>query len=1050
MLRCKKGAYDNSTLAGLKTAAFSPSFKNYPAAFQREAENNILQSVLPDTVETSSGQNRGILRLINVGDCMIVSRIFRVRDLCDYRGKSSFVHSYLIDGEDRNTLLSRPACLSSLNCFDSYQNVNTRCGGLDSTNPIPIDDGLKMPDFEAAFPDKDIFTACQMTQNEFSCMISAVCRVLSGKGYLSLLLSDVTETTWQEEGGSLKGEELLLSVMKVLPDCLSRFFSGISYWNENNNYYGLEKIKIRVCTGRFLSDLQKRSDVHILYIGRPEHSSPLKPCRFGDYLWTLYHDEAALHQFHAYIRKVFGEKVDAIAKPPRLMDAVTEMYLHQNPSDEGIQSVIAEFIELFGSSIGHFPVIVQYCDEGIRYLRENRIPLEDRLEKVIVSAKKLSYEMLACLVQQIIEGTASDAVLEKVKGLILRRRLPAAEQLLSEQIRKICQDGMDTITETMFRLVIAYYAGISDENEQTAALRPVLTEAASRYFWKGTYDHYLMLLNSLLSTPKTFLAFRDVRTLLEWYTEHFTHMIYLFGIQSRYATAVGKILAGHFELLRKNKQYSALLKTFFQSFFLQTSVDLTVLFENENIFRVFILLALCLSDQYLQKWKDCYRQVLLRNYEAYSEPDVFFSQESDELICKGLFQVESVRLSVRPLSSWQRISAIIERDSQKDRRYKVISYVLRHAQNSEEILRDMAKTSLIYHYILYCVEELNHADEDNMNMYAALVIDQENVFDSLIKAAREDTRRNDVVAKVYAFFWARKNPRGRISDEETVQSVYAEEKRLEGCEYLKSVMKKFGVLFMRDIFPYGTLPPSSVRLLNHGIRCYEWGDIRRSPKSVTDLLKLREIIDKLLVQSSIDADDNPDSSWKFLFRSDQDKNIRELIPYIKERLDAQIQNDAEPVTDGYAILGIACVFFSASRKYSDEGLAWRYLSYVHSGSKKDGTHWRSAEYLMTGLKYLCMIGRFNALYSSKIDNFKTSCVCIFVDNLLKSDGKKYVLSCKGVYDQYVRDNLSPQLRKNLGDKAADTRDEELKEMFPRENIPDFPAERPRKNKKNRP
>ena len=246
LLRCKQGYNDKSMSASLKTAAVSDSFLEYSKDFRSDLEQEIITAVLPDNVTVSKNSNRGILRITYLDDVIIANRIFRVLDKCDYRGESTFTHTYMFDDEDRETILDNTYSLSVLSNFDSYLDIDRRCGGLQNCNPINIKTEFHY--HQASFG--DVFSECGFTAETFSKLIGEICQVISLDGYVSVILPKVNEETWEEEGGSELGEKFILSLLKILPDCLSRFFSGISYWNESNSFYGIEDIKIRVSSGK--------------------------------------------------------------------------------------------------------------------------------------------------------------------------------------------------------------------------------------------------------------------------------------------------------------------------------------------------------------------------------------------------------------------------------------------------------------------------------------------------------------------------------------------------------------------------------------------------------------------------------------------------------------------------------------------------------------------------------------------------------------------------------------------------------------------------------
>ena len=1037
MLRCKKGFYDKSLLAGMKTAAVSDSWTQYTAGFRQELESSIAKAVLPDNVDTPNGGNRGLLRLSYLGDCLIVNRIFRVSDRCDFRGNSTFVHSYCIDGPDREKVLAHPATLSQIKSFDDYQSVNTRCGGLDTNHPIPLNQSLVMPDETASFSKEDVLSCCG--KDGLARIITAVCRVLSGSGVLSVLLPPLTEDTWTKEGGSLLGEEIMLSLLQLLPDCLSRFFSGISYWNESNSFYGLEPIKIRFCTPRFLSDLKKYPNMSLIQITDKGVLSSVKPCLFGEYLWDIRNDKEAVAAFHRFIRELFGEAVDTIGKPSKLMDTVTQLYWHQHPDDPLAQSIAGDFIEMFGGSLNRFPNIRNYCHEVIQYCIDHRIRLDEKFEKTLNSTKKLSKPMVQCLMQQIIKGWASQGTIDRMTKLLVSQRSPTAEAIFKEQIQK--SGHISLMEDTMLRLMCAYYIDAQEE-ELPSRLYHILNGAAIWFNNEQDYDHYLFLLHCLFSTERTFLYLPDqLISPEEWYERNCDRMIYLFQENDRYAKAVGEILLSHYLCIKKSTHFILYSELLFKHFFQKANTLVRCqLCRQETVFRVFIKLSIPLISTQTgwRYWESAYREMLAKDWGCFQKTDHFLDDETVQDRCIGLCRVESARVALRQRSSWPMIRRVFAYTTQTRDICQIIDYFYTKVMNKEEILQDMSADPWIYPFVLYRIHVDKTATREELIRYANCLLQREDCFDRLIEAAEDESFQEDVpkaekhpLTKVlinyYWFFWSVKYPAHNIAEHETIAALCEEEKRLAPHSFGKAIMKSFGRLFPL----HGCLldlPPESVSFVNNCMVKYQWQNICGLDTDEVVRWQFREIIDHLLAKNNLDPQDDSRLDWRYLRpqRGQPDSRLLSLLPFIKNKLEEQTNNDNEPIHEGCAILAV--IYVLSMQRRTDK-YAWVYLSLLNSGSPSS-MHWRSAGYLMLALKYLCMM---NDDYFGKLYSFRASCVGIFAEKLMISDGKQHVLATKGTFDQYVKDRLETELFSQLSNKAAELHDEDYKQMFPQKH-----------------
>lgn len=1027
LMRCKKGYYDSSALAGLKTAAVSDGFKEYSREFQKDIEQEIALATLPDSVNLSKDANRGILRISYIDDVSIVSRIFRVADKCDRRGNSNLTHTYIIDEDDRETLLSSPLCLLNLQAFDNYEDIDSRCGGLINGGKIEINGALDLFSKNKT-EENNIFDTLNITKELFSKMITEVCNVLSDDGYVSVLIPDVDEKTWDAEGGSYKGEVFMLSIIHLLPSCLSRFFSGISYWNESDGYYGLDEIKFRVSSGRLLNTSSQADNSVIDFIN---HSTcpELETSEFGNYLWEIRNNIKEINRFRLFIDDVFGENVDSVSKPARLMDAVTLMYTNTDNSANITQHTISECLEMFGDDIVYFPKIVEYCLTGLSSLASSGVPISNELQDSMVSNinPKMTKLMNQCLLNAIVDGTANDAAVIFVKDILISRKEPQIEEIFIESINQAQTKGIVSISESMFKLIAAYYSAANINKELRDSIFILLCNSAIGYYKENLYSHYLDTIKVLSESIATYRII-DRSLLLEHYKAVMCKLIKIYFEDETCTESIKDILFSNLKLIKKFENGNELCTCFWLSIFNNDSINGIELCKNDLFFELFVIISPYLTPtENRNKWIELYKNLLKANYSRYCKSDEYLETMDVKHKRIGLLNNEFVRKTVSQKSNWKKINEIINLSSDNSEKFKVIFELIKGTDNLNETMSEMSSSEIIYAFILYSANKLCSVQEkkDYISFASRFIIKNENYLDGFIVAAKQNNFEK-TLSETYYFLWKSKVYFSGIPSDEVVSMVYEQDKKLESFPYKKKIMSSYGEIFKNYFTQFNDLSPQAVRLINYGIKAFTWSSIYNIYPPIVNRLYIREVIDKVMYEKPISS-----TTIRELFSADKADCIKDMTQYIKRYIDSQTITMSSEISENVALLGLIYVM-NIPRS---ESYAWGYLHTINV-LKKDNLDWRAAESILLGLKYVCIIDKLNCLGGSKAEGIKSSFVNVFADNILKkTEWKKHILKCRNVYDDYIRQNLNYAQKDNLAVIAIATHDEELIEMFPREKRP---------------
>ena len=1015
--RCKKGCYDDSTAAGMKTAAVSPSFSALPKAIEHGLDNYVTKyAVLPDNLEIGGGENRGILRISHVESYSVISRLYRVRDLCDSRGTVCFSHSYILEGEDRGAILRAPGALCDLNNFEQYSKVDERCGGIGNANEITFDSNISIHPSDTIDYD-EIFSGCHVDAGKFSYIMMNLCSVLSKKLRLFIILPEVDSSSWSKHGGSERGERFLLSLLSLLPDCLARFFSGVSYWNESYNFYGLEDLNIFISSGNYTSQIYE--DVNALVIDLTKNDGKYEGGVFGELIWKLRNDKEKLSDFLSFIDNTYGKNVDLIKKLPSLMNAVTIMYLY--PEADRREAFLAStvFLSVIGKYIERFPKIYEYTKKSIRFIYENHISASKEFQTVMLNYENPDEVVFNLLMGEIAKDNTTRKIIQFFVEKLIKDN-PSAQKLFSAKLDEIEKAGLQSISYSTLELILKYYVCEERLNDYVERTYKLLIRNAAELFTNRRYDEFLETAIALIKSKNTLEIIcrermeGDMAAVAQQYGELFTGLI-LLASNREYSGKVKSAMFQHIKILISDKKYFPFVNLFEAYSFENRYMPDLLLSLDMDFFGMFIISSPFLKPDELEKWRETYLQLLSENYTIYSESDKYLTMLDDQRRMAGLYNNEIMRKKSSGNVLWSVVNEIVvimkktfpNTEAEKRKRCQLVFNLSWGAQNVEEFIRDMSECDMIYEYFLILSESKSPGDEmkQYVNTCLKYLLMNDDCFEKLIAYAIEGNHENVLVNRYYSWWLTKYNPYrrpvNRLDIEQLIFEIKHTEKLLTNDRFRIYIMKQFGNLFSsyfdeKCIVSFIDTPPVVISFINYGMKRYNWEKFVFD-KNMVKLLQAREVLDRLM-----DTEKTPqDEDMVFAFSQINADAIRPFQQNLYRYLKNIFDKEREPLTDNYALLALLYVRFisGSSKKYFAN-----YLCALSPMDSSDGIMWYSEYYLMLGLKYLNRIESLSGM-SQKISSIKESFVEKFVD-LMGSASKDNVMICADEYSHNVKAGLN--------------------------------------------
>ncbi|MDE5558219.1 MAG: hypothetical protein K2J32_11120 [Ruminococcus sp.] len=1023
ILRCKKGEYDQSLSAGLKTASVSEGIKNLPSVKQKEIEKIISKYALfPDISKGGIIENRGILRIIQKKAMLLALRTFRVCDLCDNRGDVSFTHTYIFVGDERTFILENPESLCNLSGYDDYADIDSRCGGLSNGKEILISGKIVMPDKSLKLQG-GIFEECGFDKSSFSKLISDLCTHIFSKGSVAVIPFDCSEKEWDNYGGSEKGEKFICGLISLLPNCITRFFSGVSYWNEDPFDDTINEYKLRILSGRY-SDNLTRNGTSVFDMRTGRIFSSASESTFGNYLWDNRNNHDEIRAFHLYISGLFGENVDKIVKLPVIMDAVTELYLKSKSDDYDVTNAISIFTLMVGVSLPVFPKIYRNISEQLVNLKNSNGKIPENLETSIVTllknkdSKNLSncYETYIYLIfKNILIGNAKDESILFITENIIDSTNSGNEYYgRFQHILSQFKGNIETVpSDSVIKLFIEVY----NRGETYANYRYDLGIVIENIYQKLYTDKkFSLCVDILLRQLDNAKNDDEIKQLLS----RVSNLIRYITPDNR-MSIIKKIL----EYIDRNSGNSYKILEIAKVLFGEEKES--PLAEDEGFFPIFVRILVCVinfTDYVKDVWYSQYSSIL----EKYSVSSVYFRPEEYLSSFSGiekaysLFYIEVARISSKKYkSNWNNINSIIEGFSKEEtkKKYECLSYIinLNKYNISEDEFEDFIQlsynTTKMYGLFLFSFSE----NDATIEIFEKYISKDKYTLDKIIEVAENESLLDNISA-AYKYIWEQVNPDFRNVDIGTkIKRLMGTEKSLSKKAYCTEIMEKLGES-VQSIFstPSNIISLKSEELLFivDGIKKYGWD------KTVNISSRIRKTIE---ICSNIDIGEDADTMYfiNLLDSMRYDSETGTIIEQCTDRINIVKDNCIEPesiIAEKRALLAFVKVF-SKSR---NNNISKSYSDVLHMDA---GNDYYSSVMILYAMNYLFKLSNVDSKYIKEFsDGFERS-----LKNMSESRIQT-LLSTKfqNIYS-VIKTRLDTEYQKKFYNIIKSVDNPELKEMF---------------------
>ena len=1055
ILRCAKGCYDHANAAGLKTAAVSESISKLEGARQQELNKVISEHAqFPDiTVRSGTGVNRGVLRLFNYRGVLMAMRTSRVHDLCDTGGSVSFTHTYMIaddsSGNDRQYLLAHPESFCELSSFDDYKAVAARTkDGLNSGNPITVNNDLKMPDKSLKRFDDKIFEECGINADVFAQIIGAVCKRVSSKGWVALITKNISEESWNNNGGSLEGEKLITAFMALLPDCIRRFLSAVSFWNSNPSDDCLKDYQLRVLSGKYSENLVD-SEISLFNLRDGKINSDVHPGAFGRYLWKIKGDAEELERFHTFIEDAFGKNVDKIAKVPPLMDALTDLYLfttkakaktdgdkskakvnkYIEESEVDEQNALGSFLLSMGTSLPVFQNIYEGASMLSRSIREHEQETSERLETVIMQLLKNSEasklescfeDLVAILMHSVKSGTAKDKTVAMIGEQLDHKDGQKYRDQFGKILEKLVADGDVIPPYPMLSLLI--------DSRDIPMLKNRSKEISEllKKFYVNAFDHKDFELCAKMTVRQLKKELPPERV-----AELGSRVVELADKVS--PEVLGELVAevsGQFD--RFEHASDAVLVIGKAVFGEEKECPVAV---KQEFFPLFIRLlrhGVLVDRKYIDDvWFDQYVWVIRNTEEElYLIPEPYMGDPAAVGYSEAMYVAERAKLisGVGYKTAWSQIEIIIAGAIQTDpvTAYMFIQDILDLSLEEDRIalLGEIMGSSRIYGLFFTF---FNPQDPASVEYLLPYIVDDPAAFDMLIYTAEQEgfvDRLPDAYFYIWECFYA---AYAADAIENCWIAILDTEKKLVNKPYCTYIMGAFDVYFASvfdDISIIPELKEEYVGLMFRGITTYGWNTTLQLTFQQTDMVQMCFTVDNL----------KGDACNMYLLNSldmlaktqGEAYDTAANLIYCAKRMNRQlnkerrkIMDDSKDIDKEKVTLMALCRMYGQGHEESD---CLFYLKSICEGSD----HWIAPLYVFYGLKYLYEVEpEVSVIINGFLDELK---------NIIKTAstaGRNTMLQreCQDIYHNIVQPHLYQLQQKTLLKAAQGTNNQELAAMF---------------------
>ena len=1040
ILRCAKGCYDNAAVAGLKTAAVSANVSGFPLPRQQELNKVISEhAAFPDaSVRSGSNDNRGVLRLFGYRGVLMAMRTFRVHDMCDTGGSVSFTHTYMIaddnTGDDKKYILAHPESLAALSCFDDYKNVAERTeGGLNSGNSIKVNESISMPDKSLPKFDGSIFERCGFDRETFAQLISAICKHVSSKGWVAVMTPNITEQTWDAEGGSADGEMLIAGIMALLPDCVTRFFSAVSYWNDNPLSDVMKDYTFRILSGKYSENLVDK-EISLFDLQRGIVNTDVKAGAFGRYLWDIKDDPEEIEKLHQTFTLSFGKNVDKIAKLPTIMDALTEIHKHINGTKIEEQAPLAEFLMSIGLSMPAFPVIYKSAAMLIKAIQESGEPCSDRLENVITNfiknpdAAKLKgvYEnLIALLMHTINVGTAKEKTIGMIVSQLDNRDIDVYREQFTKYLEEIKADDKAKPSAAMMNLLMDA-EDIPMLHTQKEDIMSVVEKCYQNALDSQDYELCAKMTARQLHKDEPPENVANICKRVVELTDFVS------------PETASEIVAAIGAQMDKFEQYDDVIVEMGKAIFgLDEECDIAAYPDFFPLFMKVLRHGIICDRDYIDNvWNKQYLFVIRNtNGDEYLFPEQFgyVGDPENEGYSESLYLIELARLdaNVGYMSAWDTIDYVVGVLVQTDpvQAYRNIQTILDRntPEQKEQLLAEVIGTPRMYGLFLALYEP----DSDKADYLLPYMMQDMNAFDLILEAAETDGFTNKL-PQAYVHLWT------------CVYSAFAEdptmiencwlgiidtENRIYDKPYCAEIMAQFAGYFkivFKDITKIPEIKEDYIALLYRGIVDYKWDVELELADQQCDIIEMCYCIDNGTTEYTVDYFIDCFTQILKTPIGGVPTPAAQNLGYCAKRLNRYLNNTRRVVMEDrpnvdrerITMIGLARMY---AQKHDDADALF-YLKGICEGDD----HWISSLYILFALKYM---------YVFESEDSRT--IASFLDTLRKiilnssGAGRNTLLSaeCQDAYRSYIQPHLYQDQQKPLYTAAKATGNPDLMAMF---------------------
>ncbi|MBQ1546447.1 MAG: hypothetical protein IIZ59_02815 [Clostridia bacterium] len=1052
ILRCAKGCYDHTSAPGLKTAAVSENIISLQGPRQQELNKVISEHAqFPDvSAKGSGGENRGVLRLFEYRGVLMALRTFRVHDLCDTGGTVSFTQTYMIaddnTGDDRQYLLKHPESFCSLPCFDNYKDVAKRTeGGLSSGNPVPVKKKHGMPNKKLPRFDSKIFEKCGFTEETFAKFVSSVCRHVSSKGWVAVVAPNITEKSWDEQGGSLEGEQLITAVMALMPDCIARFLNAVSYWNDNPSDDCLKDYHLRVLSGKFTDGLV---DAEISYFNFVKNivNTDSSAGSFGKFLWKIKDDAEKVAKFHDFIEAAFGKNVDKIAKMPALMDALTELYIFTNDDikepEIDRQMTLSAFLVSIGTSLPVFPNIYKGTALLINAVRESGELCSDKLENVIMQLLKnpdivklnSCYEnLIGILMHSVNSGTAKEKTVTMIGEQLGSKDGDEYRDQFGKLLSALIDDPKAKPSYSMLSLLLDAedVDTLKDKKEDISA---VITKCYKNALEAKDFELCARMTAKQLrkDAPPDNVA------------EICKRMVELTDFVSP-ETAEELVKSISIQIDKFNEYDDVILTMGKAVFGTEIECDIAAYPEFFPIFMKLLSHGIKSEENkdYVENvWYKQYVWVIQNtNEEIFLYPEQYLEPPTEATVnwySDMLYVVEKARLEAKVGydSDWHTMETIVSTILPVDpvKGYTTLQDILdRNTEDSRvRLLAEIIGTPRMYGLFL----ALYDSESDRSNYLVEFIIQDVNAFDMLIYTA-ETEGFVDRLPTAYVHVWNTVYYQ-LAQDPSMLENCWigildTEQKVVDKpyCDDIMSTYANYFSIVFEDLTYVPDIKDEYIALMYRGIVDYRWDIPLELDEQQKDIVEMCYMIDN--------GGDDGNAAYcidYFVERLSQLAKAGEYVEgpaanimYCVKRMNSKLNKDRRRITDGVKELNddmkSKYTLLSLARMYGqrhDEPHSLYYLKGICEGDD----HWIAPLYLFYGLKYLYIIEPEVSLI---INDFLDRLRAIIIKT--SNAGRQTMLSpeCQDLYHSYVQPHLYHNQQKPLHKAAQGTGNQELVAMF---------------------